>query len=146
MKRNFLFILVALLITTLPSCKHHDDPGIDYSGFLNCTNSHPMDSSSTARQLVGEWQMDQNFCETSGLNVYDVKLSFDSIGNFIEFDQGSPYVTCKWSLSAIDSVTFQLKLTVPSQYTYGTILLCSNSILFLDSPSDGCDNEFSRVQ
>jgi hypothetical protein len=97
--------------------------------------------------LLGTWSFSSRFCESSSsINpaYFYVKINFDANGSFTVTAHSGTLTQGNWKLKMVDTNSWGLDLTSPSEFLYGRILFCKNELMFNNSYVDGCDNIFYK--
>lgn len=145
------FLLVILNI--LSSCNESDSiDTYQLPKFWNNLTESDWDSTSTANNLVGTWELTYRYCcpeSTTGgklINVenegYQLSITSEKIYVFVN---GELTQESNWLLQTRNAPAFRIDSNPYVSNTRGQIVFAENMVLFHGSPSDGADNYFERI-
>ena len=139
-----LALLFLTIVASMVSCKKES---LDINSFWQCNKLQNLDSTAISSKLLGSWTWTKRSCFGTGKTKSadkNVKVSFDINHTFTVDERSNTLTQGAWKLVQVDGNSWELDLSLPSEYLYGIILFCSNQVLFNDSYRDGCDNLFNR--
>lgn len=143
MRPSLLFVAALVLFQ---ACKKNRENQIDVLAIWECHKAQNLDSSDIAAKLIGTWSWNKQSCywKGSGSPGLGVKVTFRVDHSFTVTKNASILTQGTWIIER-DVNQWHLRPSSPSEWLYGYIMFCDNHVLFNDSPTDGCDNLFSRI-
>lgn len=144
--------LVLLFSILLVACNDDDLLSKKPTPFLNdCHHETTWDSLSTADGIVGEWQWFHKHCvwgsfEGDSISDKDVTIKFFENGT-LAFQKDTSMKTATWQVKSTGADNlFELKFDSFVSNINGSIRICDNEISFDDTPTDGCQNFFRKIE
>jgi hypothetical protein len=146
-KKFIAFIFSFTLLITNLSCKKEKRTTRQIQEFWDCSGSVVHDSVLLAEGLIGSWRWTEFPTKRvkfkSGKQIL---VTFESDRSFKVIEDGKPSVAGKWTFKTDNSGVYMLKMSIPSIYLYGYILLCGDRVLFHKSALETGSNLFIRIE
>jgi len=142
---------VLLFSLMLIACDDDDLLNRKSEHYLNdCHHEITWDSLSISNEILGEWQWFHKYCvwgDFEGDSVSDktVKVTFFENGT-LNFQKDTLIKTLSWNVKSTGATNlFELKFDLFVNNINGFIRICDNEISFDDTPTDGCQNFFRKI-
>lgn len=167
MKTKLPFSLFSItLLFLVISCTSEEDPipcSVDeellcefYTGNPLCDDNTDWDSLGVRNELLGEWKKEFMFCSWTGTRscyiadnnsvVFHPDQSLDVKNNGEVVRSGEWKVLIADSIPGQQKVDYELNVEPQELSLIGIILFCDNDrLIFSDSPWDGCDNHYRKI-
>ena len=141
------WLIVMILFLVVVAC-NKDKYEINLPWLSHCARTQAKDSASIMNQLNGKWKWEKYQCahDMDGKEAdKDIVLDFTlPTDEFILTENGTEVGKSSYSISKIDSVTWRFHANPATPYTHGTLFICGTSMVFHNTPVDGCDHQFNK--
>ena len=139
-----LLLTAIAIIATFLYCRKEAKEEIDYEALIECASTQSTDSTLLAGRIAGNWKLFARACPMSTGTPKDVRMTICA-GRTFKITEGGIVVTQgNWRFREWGN-GWQLNLTQPNNYLFGSVSVCAGKLIFSAIPVDGCNHYFSRT-